>query len=119
MKKAWLPSRIINRKFSILPARVTLVLLILLLMVIFMPASSAHAAAAVTINWNDVHQTIDGFGASGAFGQANYLKNMSDPAKSTILDALFSQTTGAGLSIVRNIVNDGRSGTTIEPSLNN
>jgi len=73
-KQAMLPKRNINRKFSSTPARVSIVLLILLLIIILMPASSAYAAAAVTISWHDVHQTIDGFGASGAFGQANYLR---------------------------------------------
>src|SRR6185436_1518249 len=83
----------------------------------------AQAAPAVTVTWSDVRQTIDGFGASGAFQRATYLMNMTEPSRSQILDALFSQTTGAGLSIVRNIVGDGSNLSdgvpTIEPSLNN
>jgi glucuronoarabinoxylan endo-1,4-beta-xylanase len=98
-------------------ARVVVAALIALLILMWAPAPASQALPAVTISWNKVHQTIDGFGGSGAFGQANYLKTMGDPARTTILDALFSQTSGAGLSIVRNIVNDGQSGTTIEPSL--
>jgi glucuronoarabinoxylan endo-1,4-beta-xylanase len=100
-----------------------LLIAILLAGINLAPASNAHAAAGVTINWTDVHQTIDGFGASGAFQRSTYLMNMTEPARSTILDALFSQTSGAGLSIVRNIVGDGSTLSdgvpTIEPSLNN
>jgi glucuronoarabinoxylan endo-1,4-beta-xylanase len=119
-KQPPLPKRHTRRKSSGTPARASVVLLLtLLLIIVLMPASFAHATPAVTIDWNDVHQTIDGFGASGAFGQANSLKNVSEPARTTILDALFSQTSGAGLSIVRNIINDGQSGATIEPSLGN
>jgi glucuronoarabinoxylan endo-1,4-beta-xylanase len=60
-----------------------------------------------TVNWNTVKQVMDGFGASGAFHQATALMNFSEPARSNILDLLFSQNKGIGLSIVRNIVGDG------------
>jgi glucuronoarabinoxylan endo-1,4-beta-xylanase len=71
------------------------------------PCGRASAAAAVNLNWSSIHQTIDGFGASGAFQRATYLMDFPDPQRTAILDALFSQTSGAGLSIVRNIVGDG------------
>ena len=80
---------------------------------------TAAAATGVTITWNNVHQTIDGFGASGAFQRASYLMNLPEPGRTAILDALFSQTAGAGLSIVRNVVNDDSDDMpSIEPSLN-
>jgi len=59
------------------------------------------------IDWSKTAQEIDGFGASGAFQMANNLMNFPEPQRSEVLDILFSQTKGAGLSIVRNIVGDG------------
>jgi glucuronoarabinoxylan endo-1,4-beta-xylanase len=103
--------------------RVSIALIVILLVILLGPAATASAAAGVTLSWNNVHQTIDGFGASGAFQRATYLMNFPEPQRTAILDALFSQTAGAGLSIVRNIVGDGSTLSdgvpTIEPSLNN
>ncbi len=62
---------------------------------------------SVTITWDTVRQEIDGFGASGAFRQADDLKSFPETERNKILDLLFSQTTGIGLSIVRNMVGDG------------
>ncbi len=111
-----------NRKLLDISARLLLII-VLLAGVNFVSATNARAAAGVTITWTDVHQTVDGFGAAGAFQRATYLMNMTEPARTTIVDALFSQTSGAGLSIVRNIVGDGSTLSdgvpTIEPSLNN
>ena len=61
----------------------------------------------VTINWDQVRQEIDGFGASAAFRQADDLKAFPVAERTKILDLLFSQTSGIGLSIVRNMVGDG------------
>jgi len=49
--------------------------------------------AAATVNWNDVLQTIDGFGASSAW--------MWGTIPQTALDQLYSATSGAGLSLLR------------------
>jgi glucuronoarabinoxylan endo-1,4-beta-xylanase len=112
----------LKRKFSTVTVRVTFILIVLLLGINALNIP-AHAAAGVTVTWTDVRQTVDGFGASGAFQRATYLMNMTEPNRSAVLDALFSQTSGAGLSIVRNIVGDGSTLSdgvpTIEPSLNN
>jgi glucuronoarabinoxylan endo-1,4-beta-xylanase len=54
-------------------------------------------------------QEIQGFGVSAAFHQAHNLMGYSRADASRVLDLLFSQTRGAGLSIVRNIVGDGGS----------
>ena len=62
--------------------------------------------AIVHINWATQHQEIDGFGLSGAFRQAENLMAFPEPQRATILDLLFSQTDGAGFSIVRNLVGD-------------
>ncbi len=58
----------------------------------------------VYINWYDEKQTIDGFGGSGAFGTANAIRKMSDKTAGEVLDLLFTDK-GAGLTIVRNMVN--------------
>ena len=62
-----------------------------------------------TVDWNRTAQEIDGFGASGAFQMARNLMKFPEPQRSEVLDALFSTTKGAGLSIVRNFVGDGGS----------
>ncbi len=109
-----------QRIFSFPALRTILVFLIAFFLVNLTAPLSASAASSVALNWNTVDQTIDGFGASGAFQRATYLMNFPDPGRTAILDALFSQTSGAGLSIVRNIVGDGSTLSdgvpTIEPS---
>jgi glucuronoarabinoxylan endo-1,4-beta-xylanase len=85
---------------------------------------SPRAEVAGTIHWGRDAGGIDGFGASAAFHMAQNLRSFPAESREMILDLLFSQTSGAGLSIVRNIVGDGGSwGTplngptpTIEPS---
>jgi O-glycosyl hydrolase len=52
--------------------------------------------SAATVNWNDVRQTIDGFGASSAWA--------SGTISSTALAYLYSPVTGAGLSLLRSRV---------------
>ena len=77
------------------------------------PQQTAHAASAVTVNGSTQFQTIDGFGASEAFGQASSLE--SSGASSQVLNLLFNTSSGAGLSIVRNLLpSDGNN--TIEPN---
>ncbi|MGA3283719.1 MAG: hypothetical protein ABSD57_04585 [Verrucomicrobiota bacterium] len=54
---------------------------------------SSHAQQC-TVDWNDVHQRIDGFGASCAFSQRTWLASTADD--------FFSTNTGIGLSLLRN-----------------
>jgi glucuronoarabinoxylan endo-1,4-beta-xylanase len=63
--------------------------------------------SAATINWADVHQSVDGFGASSAW--------MSTPFTSTVLTQLYSTTAGAGLSILRTRI--APNGTTTENTI--
>lgn len=58
---------------------------------------------AATINWTDVRQRIDGFGASSAWRSS---------WNSSLADRLFSTNTGLGLSLLRTRVAPG--GTTVE-----
>jgi glucuronoarabinoxylan endo-1,4-beta-xylanase len=62
--------------------------------------ASHSQAQTATINWNNTHQVIDGFGASDAFELA--------PLTSAQADLFFSSTRGIGLSLLRtNIPEDG------------
>jgi O-glycosyl hydrolase len=76
---------------------------------------SAYAASSVTVNGATTFQTIDGFGFSEAFGQASTLESASSSAQQQILNDLFSTSTGAGFTILRNII-PSDSSHTIEPN---
>ena len=54
-----------------------------------------------TINWNDVKQRIDGFGASDAWFSDEIMEH---PKHGEMLDLLFKKDGGAGLSILRHRV---------------
>jgi glucuronoarabinoxylan endo-1,4-beta-xylanase len=61
--------------------------------------------ATVTINGSQPYQTIDGFGISEAFGQAEQIRTLSSQSdQKQILDLLFNTSTGAGFSILRNLL---------------
>src|SRR5579884_2064852 len=75
----------------------------------------AYAASTVAINGGTTYQTIDGFGFSEAFGQAQSIENLSSGPQKQLLDLLFSPTTGAGFTILRNLL-PSDSGNTIEPN---
>lgn len=66
-----------------------------------------QAESTCNLHWNLEKQTIDGFGGSGAFRQAANLMAYPETERELILDLLFSQEKGIGLSIVRNIIGDG------------
>jgi glucuronoarabinoxylan endo-1,4-beta-xylanase len=64
------------------------------------------AAATSSVNFNDVRQRIDGFGASSAW-RGNW--------NSTVADLFFSTNTGIGLSLLRTRIAPG--GSTVENSI--
>lgn len=76
----------------------------------------ASSAATVTVNANSQLQQIDGFGFSQAFGRAKEFQNAPSGLQKQALDYLFSTTTGAGFSIIRNRIGSGGSGDSIEPT---
>jgi O-glycosyl hydrolase len=78
-------------------------------------AGPAAAADTATINGATTFQTISGFGASEAFGQASTVMNASSPVQQQVLNDLYSPASGAGLTILRNWIS-ADSGTTIEPN---
>lgn len=77
---------------------------------------SAANTVHTVVNWGQLQQRIAGFGGSGAFGQAGNLMFLKPQTQTQILNLLFSTKDGAGLSIVRSLINDGVDGQTIEPS---
>ena len=78
-------------------------------------AGPAAAADTATINGATTFQTITGFGASEAFGEAQTVMNASSPVQQQALSLLYSPTSGAGLNILRNWIS-ADSGSTIEPN---
>jgi hypothetical protein len=61
------------------------------------------------------YQTVAGFGASEAFGEADTVMNASSAIQQQALDLLYSPTSGAGLTILRNEIS-ADAGITIEPT---
>jgi O-glycosyl hydrolase len=78
-------------------------------------AGPAAAADTATINGATTYQTMAGFGASEGFGQASTLENAASATQTQALNLLYSPTSGAGLTILRNEIS-ADSGDTIEPA---
>lgn len=74
------------------------------------------AQTSVRVDLTTTYQKIDGFGFSGAFGRASEFQALSSTAQKQGLDLLFSTTTGAGLTIVRNRIGSNGTGDSIEPT---
>jgi O-glycosyl hydrolase len=79
-------------------------------------ATLCVAQIAITVNVNTKYQQIDGFGFSQAFGRASQFQNANASTQKQALDYLFSTSTGAGFSIIRNRIGSGGSGDSIEPN---
>ena len=79
------------------------------------PAYAASAPSTATINGATTFQTMTGFGASEAFGQAATVMNANSSVQQQVLADLYSPTTGAGLTILRNEIS-ADPGDTIEPT---
>lgn len=69
--------------------------------------ASAALQKEPLIDWQNRCQTIDGFGVSGAFHDANDIRLLEPGVRGEILDLLFSRERGAGLTMVRNVIGDG------------
>jgi O-glycosyl hydrolase len=75
----------------------------------------ALAADTATINGATTFQTMAGFGASEGFGQAQTIMNAPAATQQQALNLLYSPTSGAGLTILRNEIS-ADAGITIEPT---
>ncbi|OLN86545.1 Glucuronoxylanase XynC [Colletotrichum chlorophyti] len=76
----------------------------------------AFSQTAVTVNVGSTLQQIDGFGVSQAFGRAAQFRDMASNPRKQALDYLFSTSTGAGLTIIRNRIGSGGAGDSILPN---
>ncbi len=76
----------------------------------------SRQSSTVTVNIGTTYQTMDGFGCSQAFGTAYSISNLASGPQKQVLDYLFSTTTGAGLTILRNRIGSGGAGDSIEPN---
>lgn len=56
----------------------------------------------ITVNTQNRHQVIDGFGISQAFQRARQVQRLSPAERQKAVDLLFSTETGAGFTILRN-----------------
>ena len=79
------------------------------------PAVPAFAASTATVNGGTTFQTITGFGASEAFGEAATVMSASSAVQTQALNLLYGTSGGAGLTILRNEIS-ADSGDTIEPA---
>lgn len=58
--------------------------------------------STATVNWYDTKQTIDGFGVSEAFGKADAIMQLPENQRDQVIDLLWSQDKGIGLTFLRN-----------------
>lgn len=79
-------------------------------------ASLAAAQTPITITLSTTYQSIDGFGFSQAFGRASQFQALATTPQKQGLDLLFSTTTGAGFTIIRNRIGSNGTGDSIEPT---
>ena len=91
------------------------VLLTVTALSVTVPSAPALAADTASINGATTFQTITGFGASEAFGEASTVMNAASSVQQQALGLLYSPTSGAGLTILRNWIS-ADSGSTIEPN---
>lgn len=78
--------------------------------------ASAAAQTSITVNVGTTYQTVAGFGFSQAFGRAAQFQSIASALQKQALDLLFSPSTGAGFTIIRNRIGSGGSGDSIEPN---
>ncbi|KAK9452557.1 glycosidase [Dipodascopsis uninucleata] len=77
-----------------------------ILVLCFASASLARRASqAITISTSKKYQTMDGFGFAEAFGDAIQVVDLVDSQREKVIDLLYNKTSGAGMSILRNLVN--------------
>lgn len=78
--------------------------------------ASCLAQTLITVNTSSTLQQIDGFGISQAFGRASQFEALATTPQKEGLDYLFSTTTGAGLTIIRNRIGSNGTGDSILPT---
>jgi O-glycosyl hydrolase len=105
----------LTRPVARVPLMTSAALLAVGALTVLAPSGPASAADTATINGATTFQTIAGFGASEGFGQASTIMNAASATQTQALNYLFSPTSGAGLTILRNEISADPGGT-IEPT---
>lgn len=72
------------------------------ILVVAAPQIETRQATKITVDLSKKYQTMDGFGVSLAFQRANLIVNLPAAKQTAVMDLLFSNTTGAGFTILRN-----------------
>ena len=85
-------------------------------LVLLLGSALSINAVTLTVNPGQTFQRMDGFGFSEAFGHAKDVQNWASSTQKQALDLLFSTSTGAGLTILRNRIGSGGSGDSILPT---
>lgn len=81
----------------------------LLLIVLFTMSGQTQNVTTIKVNQAETRQTIDGFGASGAWW-SQIIGGWSDENLQRIIDLLFNASTGIGLTIYRYNIGGGEQG---------
>ena len=105
----------LTRRTARAPLMASAALLAVSALTVLGPSGPASAADTATINGASAFQTMAGFGASEGFGQASTIMNAASATQTQALNYLFSPTSGAGLTILRNEISADPGGT-IEPT---
>ncbi len=105
----------LTRRTARAPLVASAALLAVSALTVLAPSGPASAADTATINGATTFQTMAGFGASEGFGQASTIMNAASATQTQALNYLFSPTSGAGLTILRNEISADPGGT-IEPT---
>ncbi|KAM7195323.1 glycoside hydrolase family 30 protein [Naviculisporaceae sp. PSN 640] len=85
-----------------MPSLATAFLLSLVNLATSITIQNRQSFTTITVDLSKTYQTIDGFGTSQAFQRAVQISKLPESEQRRALDILFSTTTGAGLSILRN-----------------
>ncbi len=64
----------------------------------------AVTTSSAEVNFNNKKQKIEGFGASGAFGTAQSIKDLPTAKREEALSLLFDKEDGIGLTVLRNML---------------
>ena len=59
------------------------------------------SGTTITVNDGTTYQTIDGFGYTLTQGSAKLISNLSATAQNSLLNELFSPSSGIGISVIR------------------
>jgi len=104
------------RALSAAAAAAAVALLSTLIGVVQSSPAGANSTASATVNGNTQYQRITGFGSSEAFLEAEIIMGAPHGTQNKVLKLLYSTKTGAGLTILRNMIGSTGEFGSIEPT---